>query len=435
MTVNRIRSLPVVMAVSLSLGAVPLLPVASAHAADSDLARRGFVTASSTQSDQDGTFPAFKVKDGDPDTRWASGNGPDDGAAVFTADLMVDLGAIATITSVDLAWEAAYAEAYDIEVASTSPDEPGSWETVFTTGDGDGDDDTIALDAIDARYVRINMLERGAVLWDAPTLHYYGYSLHTLAVIGGFEGATTVPTGVGDGAGDSTVRHDFESGIPGDFFAWGSTGAVTPTLDSVGDHTVPGAGADNQVLVATVGGSPTGDDWFGFTQDTPPTDWSDHDGFRFWFLGSGSGETLRFELKNEGRLFEDSLVDDAAGWRRVSVLFSDLRMKEDAGSDERFNPEASTGFAVTLSGLGAGSFRMDDFALFQRLVVLDDFEDEIEVGSRQYPIGYHVWSNAANNATLSREIQERDGNVDNDILTGNPSGPQGLLRWHGLQRD
>lgn len=68
------------------------------------------------------------------------------------SDLTVDLGAIATITSVDLEWKAAYGEAYDVEVASTSPDEPGSWETVFTTVDGDGDDDTIALDGVDGRY-------------------------------------------------------------------------------------------------------------------------------------------------------------------------------------------------------------------------------------------------------------------------------------------
>lgn len=187
------------------------------------------------------------------------------------------------------------------------------------------------------------------------------------------------------------------------------------------------------MLVATVGGSPAEGDWFGFTHDTPATDWSDYDGFKFWFLGSGSGRTLGFEVKSEGHLFDHSIVDDAAGWRRVSVLFSDLRVKEDADSKERFNPRASTGFAVTLSGLGAGSFRMDDFALFQRLVVLGDFEDEIEVGSTANPVGYFAWSETGDAVTLGREVQARDGNADNHVLAGTHQIPAGS--WGGMSHN
>ena len=40
----------------------------------------------------------------------------------------------------------------------------------------------------------------------------------------------------------------------------------------------------------------------------------------------------------------------------------------------RFDPRAATGFAVTLTGLGAGTFAFDRFALFERATTLDDFE-------------------------------------------------------------
>ncbi|RMB60036.1 glycoside hydrolase family 3 N-terminal domain-containing protein [Tessaracoccus antarcticus] len=532
---NPKRFLAVGLAGSLSVGLMALLPATPALAAETDLAQLGVVSASATQSDQDGTFPASNVNDGNPETRWASGNGPDDGAAVFTADLTVDLGSVATITSVAMAWEASYAEAYDIQVASASPDQPASWETVHTTTAGDGGADAVTLESVDARYVRLDMKKRAAALWDAPTLHYYGYSLYTLAVNGDFatpmvslgpdevvaagdavsipvrlsgasdteqsvrvntEGGTAVagsdytaydqtlifaagevekvvdidtvsqgflapqrdftvrvsdptagvqlgirttasitirPTGDGSGTGPSEVLHDFQSGVPTDFTVWGSNPSVTPVLGSTADDTVPGSAADNQVLVATVGGSPSGGDWFGFTHDTPATDWSGYDGFQFWFEGSGSGKMLSFEVKSDGQLFDHSIVDDAAGWRRVSVLFSDLRVKGNPGSDERFNSRASTGFAVTLTGLGAGSFRMDDFALFQRLVVLDDFENDITVGSGADPIGYFTWSNAENAVTLGREVQERDGNADNHVLAGThliPSGSYGGMSYN-----
>lgn len=161
MIVNRNRGLAIGLAVSLSVGVMALLPTTPVLAAETDLAQLGSVTASATQSDQDGTFPASNVNDGEPDTRWASGNGPDDGNAAFTADLTVDLGSIATITSVDMAWEDAYAEAYDIEVASVAPGESASWETVYSTTSSDGGADAVPLDNVDARYVRVAMKKRG----------------------------------------------------------------------------------------------------------------------------------------------------------------------------------------------------------------------------------------------------------------------------------
>ncbi len=535
MIFSRKRILAVGLASTLSVGLMSLLPAAPALAAEIDLAQLGLVTASATQSDQDGTFPAANVADGDPGTRWASGNGPDDGDAVFTADLTVDLGSIATITSVAMAWEASYAEAYDIEVADDAPEDPTSWETVHTTTSGDGGDDAVTLDSVDARYIRLAMKKRAAALWDAPTLHYYGYSLYTLTVNGNFttlvvtlgsdevvaaggaasipvrlsgalvveqsvrvntEGGTAVagtdytaideiltfaagevekfvdidtvsqsflapqrdfvvrisspsegvnlgirdtanvtikPTGDGSEAGAVEMLHNFEAGVPSDFTVWASNPEVTPELGITVDDTVPGADVDNRVLVATVGGSPGGADWFGFTNDTQATDWSDHDGFQFWFLGSGSGKTLSFEVKNEGLLFDHDVVDDAAGWRQVSVLFTDLRVKGSPASDRRFDASASTGFAVTLTGLGAGTYFFDDFALFQRLVILDDFENEIPIGSGAEPFGYFVWGNSDDAVSMDRQVMERDGNAENHVLGGTylvPAGAYGGFSYN-----
>ena len=161
-------------AVTVSLAAV--LPVGAAAAADPDpdLAPLGTITASVFQDDQDGRFPGENAIDGDAGTRWASGNGPDDADAVFTADLTADLGQVATVSEVGLAWEEAYAVGYHVEVATADPDEASSWTAVFSETAGDGGDDAITLDSpVQARYVRLTMTERVAVhvgRADAPLL-------------------------------------------------------------------------------------------------------------------------------------------------------------------------------------------------------------------------------------------------------------------------
>ena len=504
--------------VAASLAAV--IPVSSAAAADPDLAQLGTVSASMSQDDTDGRFPAENAIDGDPATRWASGNGPDDADAVFAVDLTSDLGKVATISQVDLAWEAAYAVSYDVEVATVDPHQETSWTTVSSETAGDGGEDAIVLETpVQARYVRLSMTERVAFTWDAPTLHYYGYSLYTLAVRGTFatplvglgapravpagqtatvpvrlsnpaEGEQTVrvtsgggtaepdtdyapvdevitfpageteqsvqvttlsrgplaprrtvdltlsepsagielgarttttltltPTGDLREANDAHVLHDFSDGVPAGFFGWGAREQVTPQLSTTTDDGVPGAASDNQVLVADVEGSPTAEDWFGFSNDTP-ADWSDYDGFQFYYLGTGSGDQLRFELKSGGQMFEETRLDDSAGWRLVKVLFADLRLKGDPDADARFTPEAAGGFAVTLTGRDQGEYLFDDFAVYKRTVLLDDYETPVHI-SDDAPIGYFTWSDSdASVITIGQEPQERGDVPDNDVLAG-----------------
>ena len=138
-------------------------------------------------------------------------------------------------------------------------------------------------------------------------------------------------------------------------------------------------------------GTPAAGDWFGFTHDIAATDWSAHDGFTFWFLGTGGGGLLRYELKSNGQLFERSVTDDTAGWRQVNVAFSQLRLKGNPASDARFDPSASTGFAVTLTDLGAGAWTFDDLGLYDRVTTIEDAEGDVPIAAPGSTVGHlHV---------------------------------------------
>jgi beta-glucosidase len=155
-----------------------------------DLAPFGTVTASASQNDQDGTFPAGNAIDGDPATRWASGNGPDDATSVFTAWLQVDLGTSAQVDRVGLLWEAAYAVKYTVQVAQENPQNDESWTTISAVDTGDGGlDEIVPAAPVTARYLRVTMLERFSN-WPWGS-HWYGYSLYSLE-INGVAAATSV---------------------------------------------------------------------------------------------------------------------------------------------------------------------------------------------------------------------------------------------------
>jgi len=513
------------------------LPAISATAAPVDLARFGSVTASASQADGDGTFPAEALIDGDAATRWASGNGPDEDVE-FTASVIVDLGGVARVDAVGLDWETSFATRYTVDVTTGDPALPESWTTAQTVDASDGGRDDVALSApTDARYVRISMLQRSAATWDAPREHWYGYSAYGLQVFGeaqarsvsfdratatvaagqtltaglsltgtsdepvavrvrstggtavagtdyravdetvtfapgettasvaletistgaltprrtieltaseaseptvvGSRGAlvvTLTPTGELPNVGETRVLDDFEAGVPSGYFAWGASPAVQPALSTV-DAPRDGA-AGTQALSAVVAGPTAPDSWYGFSHDQAAADWSDADGFSFWFKGRASGEQLRYELKNGGTLFETSVVDDSTDWKRVSVLFADLRVKGQPASDTRFDPSASTGFAVTLTQLGAGTYLVDDVAVFDRATMIEDFEGEVPLTTTADPVGFFTWGSPAPlEPTISREVavQERGGDAQNHVLSGQFSIPSG--GYGGLSHD
>jgi len=239
---------------------------------------------------------------------------------------------------------------------------------------------------------------------------------------------TIAPKGTPVSTGTSSLLDGFESGVPTSYTGWGSATAATPVLSTVGNTAVPNGVNDNHVLVATLGATGS---YYGFTFEPKDSggknillDWSGYDGFSFYFLGKNTGKTFNFELHNRDAsntevAFDQNVVDNSTGWRKVSVLFSDLRLKSNHAAPNRFNPTTSTGFAVTLTGFGAtGAYTFDDFTLFSRSSLIDDFESPITLGSPANPVGYFVSSTNPGEVTAAVATQDRGSVAGNHILGG-----------------
>ena len=117
------------------------------------LARGRPAWASST--DDPGRTAAQAV-DGDPTTRWSSSYSDDQW-------LYVDLQARSPLARVVLSWEQAYARKYQIQTS----DDGQIWTTRYTEDAGDGGTDTISLQGVSARYVKLYSWQRGTVWGDS----------------------------------------------------------------------------------------------------------------------------------------------------------------------------------------------------------------------------------------------------------------------------
>ncbi|MGO1316510.1 MAG: glycoside hydrolase family 3 N-terminal domain-containing protein, partial [Cellulomonadaceae bacterium] len=541
---GRLRRLTVAVT-ALAVAALGLaVPAQSApeDAGLSDLALDAVATASQSQDDTDGAFPAENAVDGDPATRWASGNGPDEDVE-WAQWFQLDLGGQADLDSLRLVWEASYASAYTVSIASANPEDDASWTLVHTETSGQGGTEVLTLpDGARGQYVRLDMTRRGASTWDAPTLHYYGYSLFAVEAWGtpddvrvSFDRARTVTTGgtevtvplrlntartedttvhvasadgtatagedytavdrtvtvpagqtsaavtvetsplgalagnrdftltlsdPSDGVSLGTVSthtvtlegdaqppssgrtiavDDFETAIT--VFGWGNDDTASPTLSRV-PAGWPDAPSGAQALRAVVGGVPDGG-WSGFSHDfTSAQDWSVAGAFTFWFHGTGSGDTLRYELKSGGAsaggatLFEASFADAAAGWHQVTVPFSALRKKNDADAPDRLDPRTVWGYAVTLSDLGAGTWEFDDFAIVERAAVVDDFEGDVPLTTDANPTGVFAWGqHETDKPTLEVTADTRDGAAPegNHVLSGTYHVADGS--WGGVSHN
>jgi hypothetical protein len=127
-----------------------------------NLAKGKTATASSYQptGTNGAQLPQYAV-DGDYGTRWA-------GEWVDSAWLQVDLGSVQSFNHVQLAWEAAYAKAYRIEVSNDG----SNWSQVYATSSGNGGFDDLNLSG-SGRYVRVTGTTRATS---------YGYSLWEFGV-------------------------------------------------------------------------------------------------------------------------------------------------------------------------------------------------------------------------------------------------------------
>ncbi len=143
----------------------------SAQAAATLLSQGRPATASSVENA--GT-PASAAVDGDSGTRWSS-------AFSDPQWLQVDLGAAATLSSVTLNWEAAYAKSFQLQTSTDGT----TWTSIYSTTTGPGGVQNLAVTGT-GRYVRINATARATA---------YGYSLWEFQVYGAT--GTTPPAGCG----------------------------------------------------------------------------------------------------------------------------------------------------------------------------------------------------------------------------------------------
>ncbi|MDQ0050699.1 mannan endo-1,4-beta-mannosidase [Paenibacillus polymyxa] len=132
---------------------ISLLPIKNVSASESLVLTKS-ATASSVE---DSSKSADFAIDGNSLTRWSSQYSDPQW-------ISVDLGNTTEINGVTLNWEAAYAKSFQVQI-STDNDH---WTTVYSTTTGEGGIEKISFGATNARYVRMNGIERATG---------YGYSL------------------------------------------------------------------------------------------------------------------------------------------------------------------------------------------------------------------------------------------------------------------
>ncbi|MGC4879769.1 discoidin domain-containing protein [Micromonospora sp. DT43] len=117
--------------------------------------------ASASSSENSG-WVASKAFDGDTATRWAS---------EFSDPqwIMVDLGEVWSITTVNLNWEYAHATAYHVDVSVDGT----AWKTIFTTTSGSWGPALIPAGKANGQFVRVVGTKR---------FNQYGYSLWEFGV-------------------------------------------------------------------------------------------------------------------------------------------------------------------------------------------------------------------------------------------------------------
>lgn len=222
----------------------------------------------------------------------------------------------------------------------------------------------------------------------------------------------------------------FSSGNPG-ISTFSSDAASTPTLTQVAAADRPTAAAGNNALrvAYSIGG------WGGFSHDLPsPQDWSGYDGFSFWVKGTGSGQTVEFEVKDggpdaeHGELWQSFFTDDTNGWKKVQVAFANMKKRTDyqpggAPNDGVLNLTRMWGYAVNLPGGGAtNTLEFDDVQVYENLQIVDDFEGANPItdpGTAVAKGGVFAWGgNSDSTPTLSIAQLARTGVTNNHVLRG-----------------
>jgi uncharacterized repeat protein (TIGR01451 family) len=190
------------------------------------------------------------------------------------------------------------------------------------------------------------------------------------------------------------IIDDFESGIPAGWFQYGDGGTtIVPT--TVPTDTVPGLPTNNVLSIEY-----TSAGWGGGTgHDLGGQDWSQHDGFAFWFYGSSSTGVYRVILSDNGNpafpnddtaeRFAYEFVDNSTGWRYIAIpwgsFFRDYAYQPPNAPNDGLTLTAVEAYAFALP-IGTRTAWVDEVRLFQTDNI-DDFESGLPAGWFQYGDG------------------------------------------------
>ncbi len=121
-------------------------------------------------------------------------------------------------------------------------------------------------------------------------------------------------------------------------------------------------------------------------------DWSQYDGFSFWFYGTNTGNTIQVEILDASagndEFFEYNLTDDFAGWRLFEVDFSSFTF----ASDYQPNPDNGTLDLNAMSGYNfgivtspsSGTFYIDNISVYSDIASATELS--VQLDSNAYTV-------------------------------------------------
>ena len=130
------------------------------------------VTASTTHTHaEEGVLQAKNVTDGSYVTRWGS---KEENVESGSEWIRVDLQDVEDVDKLVIEWEAAYAKSFEVQVSNDMK----SWETIYTTTNGQGNS-TVIETPFSARYIMVRCRQK-ALLQN----RFYGYSILEIEAYG-----------------------------------------------------------------------------------------------------------------------------------------------------------------------------------------------------------------------------------------------------------
>ncbi len=246
------------------------------------------------------------------------------------------------------------------------------------------------------------------------------------------------------------------NGLDIGFFTWGDTSTtvnITTTAIPAGDPLArPGQTVTNTVVRMTSNVAA----WGGMTHhfenvavDTwTPQNWSHYNGVSFWMYGRNTGATMMFEIqdnrtagstRDDTEIWTYGFTDNFTGWRYLVVPFSAFARK-DIG-----NGAPNDGFTLTsVHGWAFGSlavnttFYLDDVALVERSLVIDDFESNAlpaGVDANNIPVGFLTWNDNASSVSITTTATPLTGALALPCQIGNNIVLQRddrIMAWGGV---